>query len=79
MYKCYILDFNTKKYYIYIKEDSIQILGSDNLEKPVVSAEKLEPLANIKLTGITENTIHLVYDKKTNIYGTRNTNFDIKV
>lgn len=79
LYKCYILDFTRKKYYVYIKANTNLIYGAEILEKPVINISDLELLANVSLLTNNEDIISIVYDKKTTLQGIRSTNLDIKV
>jgi len=80
MYKCYVIRINTTEFYVYVKDGTTLLYGGINsLKRPIVIPEELDRLANTNLIALTNNSIHIIHEKKTHLYGERNTNFDIKI
>lgn len=78
-YKCYISEIDNATYYWYITDTSTKVYGNElSIQRPLTDLTHLDRVANIILISITDNTIHLIFDKTDHIFGIRKEELDIE-
>ena len=79
VYKCYISDTGTTKYYWYFNGIDANIYGNEsNIETPAENITQLDRVANVHLYSINDLNVHIVFDQSVHIYGIRDVFFDLK-